>query len=92
MSFDLSIRGRAEPRLLSSIVRLVAWQGAALVQLNFQTRGDDIRIYFTVDCDAWKATRLVVHSRKIPGIISVGACDSATGQPPEATAVAPLAR
>lgn len=94
MGYDVTLRGQAEPRLLSRVVRLLAWQGAPVGELNFRAlNADDIRIHLTADCDAWRMTRILVHLRKIQGVLAVEACDSATGLPPDPILLpAPAAR
>lgn len=88
MSFDVTIHGRAEPRLLSRVVRIIAWQGAPLRELNYRALdAEDIRIHCTADCDDWRMTRLLMHFQKVPGVTSVSVHGSDSGLPPNPTAL-----
>lgn len=92
-SYDVTVRALATPHLLARVVRVLTWQGAAPYRLDYRADGTHVAVLFSVDACAWRVARLLAHFRRIHGVVSVAACDSATGESPETTRQpAPAAR
>ncbi len=91
--FELTVRGRREPHLLSRIVRVLAWQGVAVREMHTRADADTVALLLTVECDDWRAIRLLNHFQRIQGVDQVDAVDVETGAAPQPTLLAaPAAR
>lgn len=92
-AFEFTIRGRREPHLLSRIVRVIAWQGVVMREMHTRSDIETVVLLLTVECDDWRAIRLLQHFRRIYGVDQVEAIDAETGSEPRpALLAAPSAR
>ncbi len=92
-NYDVTIRATVTPHLLARVVRVLTWQGTMPHRLDYRADGTHVALFFTVDATPWRVTRLLAHFRRIHGVTSAMACDSSSGQLPEAVLQpAPAAR
>jgi acetolactate synthase regulatory subunit len=87
-AFEVTVRGRREPHILSRMVRVLAWQGVPVREMHLRTDTETVTLLLTVECDDWRATRLLVHFKRIQGVDQVEAIDAETGAIPQPTLLA----